>query len=177
MHAGTEPPEDQARFDRHPMVARDLLASIPRLESIAWIIGQQGGDDGEIRAGSDAETSEINTAAQLLRAASLFDRIRKTSSPEDVILKLEAAMKGCHPAITKAFRGFAVPTQAAAVRLCSLGELQAGMTLDQEVRSRQGIVFGAIGQEITLPLLLRLRGLGKKDGLSETLRVRVRPAT
>ena len=38
-YAGTElSPEDQARFVGHPQVARDLLASIPRLEPIAWMI-------------------------------------------------------------------------------------------------------------------------------------------
>jgi len=33
--------EEQARVDLHPSVAKDLLSNIPRLESIAWIIGQQ----------------------------------------------------------------------------------------------------------------------------------------
>ena len=33
--------EDKARFENHPQVARDLLMRVPRLEVVAWMIGQQ----------------------------------------------------------------------------------------------------------------------------------------
>ena len=48
VHAGRPlPPDEQARFDAHPGVAHDLLAKIPRLEPMAWMIAHQN----RLRAG------------------------------------------------------------------------------------------------------------------------------
>jgi hypothetical protein len=46
--------EEQTAFDMHPSVARNLLSNIPRLDGIAWIIGQQ-------RFGAAALDSQVPT--------------------------------------------------------------------------------------------------------------------
>jgi response regulator RpfG family c-di-GMP phosphodiesterase len=62
--------EEQTSFDMHPSVARDLLSNIPRLDGIAWIIGQQ-------RPGAAAPDNQVpeslRIGAQILRAAITFD--------------------------------------------------------------------------------------------------------
>ena len=62
--------EEQTSFDMHPSVAQDLLSNIPRLDGIAWIIGQQ-------RPGATAPDSQVpknlRVGAQILRAALAFD--------------------------------------------------------------------------------------------------------
>jgi len=64
---------DIARFSAHPQLARDLLAHIPRLEPVAWMIGQQLAKDGEY-SGADADA--INQGAKILRLAVAFDSFR-----------------------------------------------------------------------------------------------------
>jgi response regulator RpfG family c-di-GMP phosphodiesterase len=176
VYAGKElSPEEQARFDAHPSVARKLLSNIPRLEPIAWIIAQQGECSGELEGVSDVETPDtIKVGAQILRAASLFDRFYSNGlSREDATLKLEPAMKGCPSSIIQAFREVEVPREVMPIRSCFVDELTIGMILDQEIRSHDGILLVAKGQQITHPMLLRLNALKEKEEIKGTLRVLV----
>src|SRR5271154_5459729 len=69
------PPDEQARFDAHPGMARDLLAKIPRMEPIAWMIGYQNrptpkGDDI-----AHVDMADLRLGAHLLRAILAFDEL------------------------------------------------------------------------------------------------------
>jgi response regulator RpfG family c-di-GMP phosphodiesterase len=170
--------EEQAQFDDHPSVARELLSKIPRLEPIAWIIAQQFEANGGVENISGSENLEtIKTGALILRAAALFDRFHASGlSREDAIWKLEPVMQGCDPRIIQALRSVEIPAEEMEIHYCSVGDLRIGMILDQEIKSNQGTLFVAKGQEITHPMLLKLKGFAEKDGIKGPLRVLVRQA-
>src|SRR5581483_5671008 len=76
VHAGKEIlPEQQARYDLHPAVASDLMAKIPRMEPVAWMIAHQNDFTPpamEERFGSEL-ADRIQVGAKILGAALTFD--------------------------------------------------------------------------------------------------------
>ena len=72
-------PEEQKRFDAHPALARDLLNNVPRLEGVAWIIGQQclGATPPENHL-----SKEIRIGAAILRVAVAYDDLRVQGKSE-----------------------------------------------------------------------------------------------
>jgi hypothetical protein len=55
-------------------------------------------------------------------------------------------------------------------------ELRMSMILDEDVRGRNGVLFAAKGQEVTLTVLRRLQAFAQGVGVIEPFRVRI-PAT
>ena len=84
-------PEDKARFEAHPKIARDLLISIPRLEPIAWMISQQFATEATQNAPQvpTLPADAMVFGAKLLRLAVAFDDLRiQGLSEEDAIVRL-----------------------------------------------------------------------------------------
>src|SRR5208337_5051205 len=55
---------EQAQYDAHPSVAYGLLAKIPRLEPIAWVIEHQNRPVSKV---DESDRSEIRMGAEILR--------------------------------------------------------------------------------------------------------------
>lgn len=94
-------PEEQTAFDMHPSVARNLLSNIPRLDCIAWIIGQQ-------RSGAAAPETKMpdsmRMGVDILRVAIAFDdhKIRGCNDSE-ALTKLQYDTR-LDPQIVRALR-------------------------------------------------------------------------
>ena len=58
-------------------------------------------------------------------------------------------------------------------RTCLIRELGPGMILQQEVRTHAGVLLVTKGQEITYPLILRLRNFADKQAISDKVLVLV----
>lgn len=163
--------EDQTSFSHHPMVARDLLANIPRLEGIAWIVGQQAG-----APCSDKDVPEsIKTGAVILRVALAFDELKMRGySDRQAIAKLQSG-----PSCKDAGRFFPLlatlpPIDAEmTAREIEISDLESGMVLDQEIRSNSGLLLAGKGQEVTYPLMVRLRNLYQRRAIKDKVGVLV----
>lgn len=173
VYSGRElPPEEQARYDAHPEVARDLLASIPRLEPIGWMIAHQNqalpGDDVMI----DRETADLRLGAELLRVTLNFDDLlRKGHSRTESAHKLSRQYKDLDQRVFTALVELDPEVSGRAARSCSIEELAIGMVLDQEVRTTDGMLIVAKGQEITLAVIAKLKNFSKKGAIPETIAV------
>ncbi|HEY1464174.1 MAG TPA: HD domain-containing phosphohydrolase, partial [Terriglobales bacterium] len=70
--------EEQARFNAHPAAARDLLVSVPRLEAVAWMIGEQL--EREISQNpphvATLSSDVVVMGAKMLKLAVAFDALR-----------------------------------------------------------------------------------------------------
>jgi len=53
-------PEDAARFNRHPALARELISQIPRLEAVAWMVAHQNDALGNTLEKQAGERNEVD---------------------------------------------------------------------------------------------------------------------
>jgi hypothetical protein len=63
------------------------------------------------------------------------------------------------------------------MREISIREMSAGMILDQDLRSANGTLLVARNQEISYPLLVRIRNLNQKSPILEKIRVKIIEST
>lgn len=174
VYAGRKLNEDESNlFASHPHVAGALLSKIPRLEPVASMIeGQHHTYVGEHH---DIDRLKLydrtSLGSQMIRVALVFDRLivggatpgqaaallrdRKSDFPTGLLDTLES-FGGDSPLVT---------------RNVWVKDLTTVMTLDEDVRSRNGLLLVARGQRITYPLLERLRALSHTVGVVEPFRV------
>jgi FixJ family two-component response regulator len=154
--------EDQARFNTHPSSALQLLAHIPRLESVAWMIGQQLMHDIPVSVPEISVPTEIIFGAKMLKLAVAYEQLRSTiPAKEDILARLRDrlqdrrsefdgtlldALSDLPPDTDHTMQLQKVPT----IRL------RTGMVLAEEIKNGQGVLLVAKGQELTSPLLMKL---------------------
>lgn len=165
-------PEEQARYDTHPTIAHDLLSKIPRMEPIAWIVAHQNRPtsvEGDI---SDPERADMRLGADILQVALAFDSLlHKGLSRTEAASQLSRQGKKLDPRIFEALVELEPEAADKQVRTLPIADLSPGMIIEQELRSRNGSLLVARGQEVTLPLLLKLKSLHETKAIDDTLQV------
>lgn len=148
-------------------VGRELLARIPRLETVARMVGQQ-------EAAWTRRTDEASVGAHLLKTARDFDtQVARGVEPEVAL----AAMKrnpDYDPAFVAALREVNVEESAQSdICLVVLKQLRTGMIMNADVCGKNGLLLLARGQEVTDTALARLKSFAQTVGIVEPLSVRV----
>lgn len=166
--------EDQLRFDAHPQVARELLGLIPRMEDIAWMISQQltkGSLDQAPDLPKDLSES-ILLGTKILRLAVAYDNLLLKGVPdEEVFLRLRLRQDGFGPELVAALSDIKGESSTMQLRKIAIGRLTIGMILQQEVRTRSGMLMVPSGQEITPVLLIRLRNFARVGAIDSEFSV------
>jgi len=165
-------PGDQAQFDAHPDVAYDLLSKIPRLEPIAWMIKNQ--NHPASAAGDDrTQPSEVQRGAEILRLILAYEKlVRKGGSRTEAVYKLSRQDNNIGKEFFEALITLDPNAEEGAIRQCQIEDLTPGMIIQQEVRTPQGLLLVSKGQEVTAPLVVRLknsyaqRAIGEKVSIS-----------
>lgn len=168
-------PDEERIFTRHPEIAKELLAKIPRLETVARIIGMQlTPRQGETAREDGAGNLTIMLGATMLRVALALDRsITGGDSLEQAMSKLKQHPGTYPPELVKALADLEVERARMVVRAVTVRQLDAGMILDEDVWASSGLLLAAKGLEVTEPVLLRLRSFAAGVGVIEPFRVRV----
>jgi response regulator RpfG family c-di-GMP phosphodiesterase len=177
------PPDEQKRFDAHPGVARDLLSKIPRMEPIAWMIAHQndsapGGGDV-----ANAATPDMRMGANLLRATLAFDDlVTKGLLPSEAANRLSREHADFDPRIFQALVELNGEKSKTEVRACDIAELiPYDMVLQEELRTKTGILLVAKGQDVTPTLILKLKSFLEKGAIGRKVAIsaknRARAAT
>jgi response regulator RpfG family c-di-GMP phosphodiesterase len=151
--------EDRARFADHPKVASDFLVNIPRLETVAWMIGQQlTPETGYSTQGVPAHCEEgIVVGAKMLKLAVALDSLRMEGLSEgDAIDKLGDPRAEFGPELIEALKDIEPETARMELRKVSTSELTTGMILQKEIRTHTGMLVVPEGQAITQALLIKL---------------------
>lgn len=172
VYAGQKlPPEEQARFDAHPSIARDLLSNIPRLEPVAWMIAHQQSPLSSLRSVKEGESPElISHGAQMLRTALAYDRLlNQGRSHEEALAELRSQPGEFDASVIDDLTDLEPETERKDMRDCPISELQCGMILREEVRTRNGLLVVARGQEVTYPLLMRLRNFWQRKAIANSV--------
>lgn len=169
LYAGARLTEPEAAMVRRvPLVTRQLIANIPRLEGITAILDSyhraSDGDD------ADAGPSSVSGGARVLRMAVDYTELEAQAAAASVALGAMRGRavydRGLLDVLATVVGIGAAPT----VREISLSELQVGMTLADDARSAREELLIVRGQRVTDRLLERLSNLGE-TGVREPLRV------
>jgi response regulator RpfG family c-di-GMP phosphodiesterase len=167
-------PEDRNRFAAHPQVARELLVNIPRLEPVAWMIGQQlTRDTRQNDTRSPAPTDEtIVLGARILRLAVAMDNLRMRGISEAGVLAKAREQRGEFGSdLIDALAGIEPETAKTELRKVSTSKLTTGMILQQEITTKTGMLVVPSGQEITQALLIKLNNLSQMGTIGKDIMV------
>jgi hypothetical protein len=161
---GNLSPEDEAQYLNHPRVAEDLLKNIPRMEPIARMIAHQYEDFPPAGDSDMPETEDVRLGSRIIRAALTFDSLlRKGNSRVEAAHYLTKAFPRLDRKIIEAMMELNPDIGGEIARPRQITALTNDMTLDQDVRTDKGLLVAAKGQEVTPPLLLKLKSfLGKR---------------
>lgn len=165
-------PDQMAMLDRHPRLARDLLAKIPRLKRIAEMVYHQRGLD----EGGTECTPDVKAGAQILHAASAFEELVSLgATPEQAVNAMLRDEAKFNRRLLRALSTAEAHEQSGSSALVSLSGLKPGMVLDEEIRNTDGMLIVPSGHQLTISSIQRLRNYGEL-GFLEKGSVRVRQA-
>jgi response regulator RpfG family c-di-GMP phosphodiesterase len=158
--------KEQALYEAHPHVAYDLLCKIPRLEPVAWMINFQNQpflDPGPV----GAEKADIRKGAEILRLILAYDTlIRNGASRTEAAHTLSREYTDLDPQFFQVLVTLDPNAEEGEVQTCRIGDLVPGMIIQQELRACDGKLLASKGQEITPPLLLKVRNLYSQRALA-----------
>ena len=164
--AHTELREDERKLiEGIPEVTARLLANIPRLEPCARMIAAAGASS--MPSGDDG----IGRGARILRLMTEYEAMLASGTSATAAL-VQLRRLGHPLAAVEVLSALdAEPTTVKRQIAAMVRDLKPGMTLDEDVRARNGVLLVARGQELTSALLERILNFHRLLGLSEPIRV------
>jgi response regulator RpfG family c-di-GMP phosphodiesterase len=174
VYTGEELSEEEKKmFAAHPAAGRDLLLHIPRLEAVAHIIAGQSREHQQTLSPAELQNAVL-MGTHLMRAAIDFDRlITRDVSKEEALAQMRQQDSDYDPVCLQALETFVPHEATMELRVLKSAELRTAMVVDQDVRSKNGLLLLAKGQEVTPSVLGRLKAFGSKTGIVEPIRVLV----
>ena len=163
---------EQARFLLHPSIAAELVRRIPRLEEVAQMIAGQQRMAPRKQAGAEIGAVELGT--HLLKIAVDFvEMAARGVSVQDAFEGLKKHPEQYYPAAVLTLDTLPAEEKQMACREISVREMETGMILDQDLRLPDGTLLVARNQEVSFPLLVRIRTLYQKTPTIGRVRVKV----
>lgn len=172
---------EQHMFDVHPSVGHQLLVRIPRLKLIARMIEQQQNPPANPVSPKNLAFEEdvVLMGAQLLKVALDFDQhVSRGLSHHDALALMHAQPGTYNPILLAALDGGnaqEISRESGGAQeqlIITVAELKTGMVIEQDVWSKNGIMLVQKGQEVTLPVLMRLRNFAQGIGIEEPFLVK-----
>jgi len=160
-------PKEQAMVDRLPMVACQLLASIPRLEPVQEILASMH------RRYSTKGEAPIPYGARLLKLVLDYDILETRGySPAAALDALRSRRGWYDPDVLEAWCRYRSPGRTVDdILTLAVADLQPGMVFVEDVRAHSGLMLLARGTEASEALLARIRNYG--GGVVEPLKIRL----
>lgn len=164
---------ERKMLDRLPELTDQLLAHIPRLESVRIMLAAA---QEPFRPANciqpESETELVNRGASLIRVAAAFDVLQQSGlAIGDVIGTMLTEPQRFDEATVLALKElYGQSEDTRTIQKVSIQSLRPGMVLVDDVFSSSGMLLVARGFEVTPVLLERLRN-HKSDALHEKIRV------
>jgi response regulator RpfG family c-di-GMP phosphodiesterase len=148
-------------FKTHSTIASDLIAKIPRLEKVAEIIAfQEKNYDGSGFPPVHRKKEEIPLGSRLLKVALDFDALEAGGCAKEKALdRLKTQAGSYDPKVLSALEKVIRIEAAYEVQSLPLSALTEKMVLADDIRTVKGVLMISKGQEISLPILQRLKQL------------------
>jgi response regulator RpfG family c-di-GMP phosphodiesterase len=168
---------ERSMIQRLPRIAADLIASIPRLEEVREILLHQ--DDPYVPDVPSAVKSSggAPVGSRILKAALDLDALEQSGLATDVAIATLRSRSGWYAPVV--IDSLASCLNAAQLELkikeLALSEVRPGMVLANDVKTRNGLLLIARGQEVTRGLVERLQNSGRGLDTGQRVRVHVPP--
>jgi response regulator RpfG family c-di-GMP phosphodiesterase len=168
--------EEQAMMERMPAVVEQVLGNIPRLQPVLEILAYQYKNyDGTGTPADGVAGEAIPWGSRALRVALDYDLLESQGNPTALAFDVMRGRSGCYDrVILERLAQIRKSTQEFEVKELPFRLLSPGMVLAQDVRTRQGSLIVARGQEVTPSLIERLRNFSSRIGGQEPIRVVIR---
>lgn len=170
---GALSPAESQIYQRHPQLARQLLANVPRLELIGSII--EAAHDSDTLDKLELATEQkarVRWGANVLELAQDLDSlVLRGKSLAAAIPELPERHLRFDRRIAETLQRLVAAATATAHRLVAPTLLEVGMTLDEDFRGKNGLLLVARGQCVTETLRQRLQLIAERDGLEAPIRV------
>ena len=160
--------ESQA-FAEHPLTAHRLLSKIPRFEDIAQMILLQS--DGA--NATDASPDVLLGAAMLRVARDVEQCVAAGASEADAVAKLQLNRRANELDLLKLLAGFQSVATSGTLQELRVGQMTAQMVLEDDVKTKSGVVVVPGQKQLSQPLIERLIRFSRAGVLIEPIRVRV----
>ncbi len=162
-------PADAEMAKGHHKTAAKLIGNIPRLEQIAKMIALQP----NIAAGDIPQDPAADGACILYVALEMDGLIQKGEQPVAAIAALRTRLGERFKPYLEAMAGLDHGGGNKQVRAIMSKDLMLGMVLDEDVRTKTGLLLVGKGQEVTEAVVNRLQGYAARVGIAEPFRVLV----
>jgi response regulator RpfG family c-di-GMP phosphodiesterase len=159
---------DQKAFDQHPEFAGKLLANIPRLEGIAWIVAHQRPG---IPENEQQIPPNIRCGAEILRVALAFDDLIVRGTSQARALTELSQIPALNKELVQSLASLSTETANMEFRTLRIEDLSTGMILQEEIRTTAGMLLVGRGQEITYPLAVRLVNFHRRKTIKDSVLV------
>lgn len=158
---------EQSILAAQNQVGHNLLAKIPRLETVAEMVAQQNAPWSD--KGDSADP--VRTGAQLLKVASDCDEQVMRGVPFDDALSKMAANPIYFQTFVAALQKLQAEEARSETRWLKLPQLKPGMIVGAGIYSQTGLLLLAKGQQITDSAMARLTSFASLFGIMEPISV------
>ncbi|MDR3553197.1 MAG: response regulator [Syntrophobacteraceae bacterium] len=167
--------EESQLFSMHPFVASDLLANIPRMESVSEIIAfQQKNFDGSGAPADPRKGEDIPLGARILRVVLDFDTLLAKDHDKLGSVEQLKARTGLYDPLAVAALAEVIKTEESFTKASlKASELRDGMVLYGDVVLLNGRLLAPRGYKVNRTLRERLRSFAETHGIKEPIAVLV----
>jgi len=166
-------------YSEHPKVGSDLIKNIPRLENIAAIIMAQHQPFHRSKPGSSLKDEDrIALGGYILKAALDFDLLLARNMPTAALLRrLQSVIGQDVPEVFEVLKDIESGMERKMVKKVRIKDMDRQMVLDQDVFATDGLLLIPKGQEVTFPVLARLRNYADGIGVVQPIKVVIHTGT
>lgn len=159
-------------YHQIPQTGHDLISRIPRMESVAEMVGNQ---NRRIDDEGDAGTEASIVGSRILKAVLDFDKLRNSGNSITNAYHELMGREGWYDAtVLDALKDVVEIGDVAYESVgLSVSDLKPGMVLDRPLVSLRGQTLLSEGQEVTMSLILRLMSFAELGLIDDTVRVLV----
>ncbi|MDJ0954378.1 MAG: response regulator [Acidimicrobiia bacterium] len=159
---------EQKVIDGQGQLARDLVANIPRLESVSAILAQLAPDAGA------ATDDRVQLGADLIEAAGIYEGMLKSGLTEGAaVAQLRNTRPDIDAEIVKALEQIAVAAGGYVTMSLGVDDLVSGVMLAADLYTADGRLLLTEGSELTPAARSRILQYADHVGVREPIAVRV----
>ncbi|SMF04151.1 HD domain-containing phosphohydrolase [Desulfovibrio gilichinskyi] len=166
-------PEQLQMFEMHPVIAKSLVAKLPRLEAIAEMISYQlKGFDGSGTPRDAVKGEKIPLGGRILRIALDYDlQLQHEDNPKKAFANIEEVSELYDPELLYYLEGMLGVEARYVVKELGIDELYPGMILYEDVASTQGAMLLRKSLELDKDKIDRIHMFASKIGIKLPLLV------
>jgi len=159
---------EQRAYDEHPHSAYRLLSGIPRFEEVAEMIKLQ------IPGSHGDPSNDVERGGALLRIAIAVDMsLESGRALSEAISEVGRRLTPGQLVLLDTLADFRAGLATSTVRALRVAQMTAQMQLEEDVRTKAGVVVVPKDRELSMVLLERLCKFSNAGTLVEPIRVRV----